>query len=266
MTLKIEFPARGRGAWTDKGGALNYTGSAPGPYFRAATGSMKNIGLELAQKERSSTAYTVSIDEYAIYRGAASVQQELVRQGGAIVADGIWGSKTDAALKAWQTNKGIKADGVYGRETAITLWTPRLEKVINNRYTYMAHWKPIILDYAQATIWLESGWDVAAVGGITPADCGICQINTKAHNIPLADAFNPVKAFDFKLNIIVNNFKYAFADPILGIASYNVGGGGAESWHRNGRPDDWDAARYLRNIAKRVKHPFLVEALKDYAA
>ncbi len=160
MTLNLTYSPPGRGAWSSVGGALSLDGSKPGPYFRSATGSMQAIGIDVAKKERSSERFDVSISDYAVYRGATEVQKELNRQGTSLVIDGIWGAKTDAGLKEWQSLKGIKADGIYGQQTARTLLKPIVERNVNNRYTFMVHNKELLIDYACATVVLESGWDL----------------------------------------------------------------------------------------------------------
>lgn len=43
------------------------------------------------------------------------VQQALARLGYALTADGRYGAKTAAAVRAWQTKAGLAADGVFGQ-------------------------------------------------------------------------------------------------------------------------------------------------------
>lgn len=58
----------------------------------------------------------------ALKSGAAGgtvklVQQKLAALGYAVGADGKYGAKTAAAVRAWQGKTGLKADGIVGEDT-----------------------------------------------------------------------------------------------------------------------------------------------------
>lgn len=278
MTIKIDYSVPGRGAWTSVGGMRHWDGTRAGNQYRSTVSkTLQPIGAEVYLKSVSSTEDTVHINDYAVWRGALEIQRELRRSGDYWgVLDGVWGPQTDASLKQWQTRtkvafdgKPMIIDGIYGQQTARTMWQPRLLSAFRTKaqgYAFMPSEDNVELlnDYAKATVMLESGWDLAAVGGTTPLDNGLCQINTEAHKIASADAFNPDFAFRFKANFVLDNFAYALGDLEIAIVSYNVGQGGAYSWDKAGRPMTWAAANYLRNIKPLVSHPKLVSALERF--
>jgi hypothetical protein len=278
MTIKIDYTPPGRGAWTSVGGMRHWDGTRVGNQYRSTTNkTLGPIGADVYLKSISSTIDTVHINEYAVWRGAFEIQSELRRRGFYnMVVDGVWGPGTDAALKAWQTavgtdfsGKPMIIDGIYGQQTARTMWQPRLLQAFQNKangFQFLPNADNIALlnDYAKATVMLESGWDIAAVGYTTPLDNGLCQINTKAHGISSDEAFRPDYAFNFKANFVLDNFAYSLGDLEIAIVSYNVGQGGAYDWDRNGRPLTWAAADYLRAIKPLVSHPKLVKALERF--
>lgn len=270
MTLNVTFSTPGRGAWTK--GANNLDGTKDGPYFRSSVGTRPRIGLDVARKARDSVQHNVHINDYAIWRGAMEIQRELRRLGAVIDVDGIWGPATDKALRDWQRRvktdwrgRTMKIDGIYGQQTSRTMWEPRLKSYIRNRANQFAFMPSddnieMLVDYTNATVVLESGWDISAVGWSTPRDLGLCQINTSAHNISLENVFNPNHAFPFKINFVLQNFNYSLGDYQIAMAAYNVGQGGVWNWHKAGRPSNWAAANYLRALRPNLTHPKLIEA------
>lgn len=246
MTVKITYPKTGRGAWSD--GMLNLSGTGDGPFYRApAKGSdVDMIGAKVYTRVHSSKTHKVSINDYAVWRGAFEIQSELRRMGYSIAVDGVWGPATDKVVKDWQDSQGIAADGIYGQQTARTMWEPVLAGEVNRRYDYMNYLDPQIFRVARAHMRSETNWDIAAVGHQVPHDNGIAQINTTAHKeMSVDECFNPRKALDYALDFIVGNFNWSGWVEDDAIACYNVGRGGAESWVNAGRPDTWDAARYV---------------------
>lgn len=270
MTVKIDYTAPGRGAWSK--GMRSLDGKTDGNQYRSTTVSGDVIGEAVYRKVRSSTVETVHINEYAVWRGAVEIQKELNRTGANLVVDGQWGAATDAAVKTWQSNVKVdyngnpmKIDGIYGQQTARTMWQPRLLQAFKNKANQFAFMPSdsnveLLSDYAKATIMLESGWDIAAVGYSTPLDNGLCQINTKAHEITSDQAFDPLFAFNFKANFVLDNFNYSLGDLQIAMVSYNVGQGGAWEWHKAGRPSTWAAANYLRALRNHLTHPRLIAA------
>lgn len=274
MSISINYNTPGRGAWTT--GMRSLDGMRDGNQYRSTTNrNLHVIGEATYQKSLSGKVDNVHINEYAVWRGAIAIQRELQRLGFYKMAiDGRWGPGTDAATKAWQSWKGtafdgrpMLVDGIYGQQTARTMWEPRLLNAFSqkaNAFAFMPSTENIEMlnDYAKATVMLESAWDVAAVGYTTPRDLGLCQINTGAHNVTPDQAFDPNFAFNFKANLVLNNFNYSLGDLQIAMVSYNVGQGGAWNWHKAGRPNDWAAARYLRNLGQYLTDSRLLAAIK----
>jgi peptidoglycan hydrolase-like protein with peptidoglycan-binding domain len=48
---------------------------------------------------------------------------ERMQSGEPLVVDGAFGGKTEAAVKQWQTHRGLQVDGIIGPETWPTLLT-----------------------------------------------------------------------------------------------------------------------------------------------
>ena len=53
------------------------------------------------------------------------IQKALIAKGYAIKADGDWGQKTEAAVRAFQKASGLTVDGDVGRKTAALLFTSK---------------------------------------------------------------------------------------------------------------------------------------------
>jgi peptidoglycan hydrolase-like protein with peptidoglycan-binding domain len=53
--------------------------------------------------------------------GVRAVQQALVSAGIDVTVDGVFGPGTDAAVKQFQTQKGLTADGIVGPATRSAL-------------------------------------------------------------------------------------------------------------------------------------------------
>lgn len=249
MTIKITYPKQGRGAWST--GMLNLSGTGDGPFYRApATGStVSMIGADVATKNASSKAFNVSINDYAVWRGAYEIQAELKRRGYNITPDGVWGPATDKIVKDWQTTEGIGADGIYGQQTARTMWEPVIAQEVKKISTFMSYLDPKVGDLVRGHMRLETNWDVAAVGTAVPQDLGIAQINGPAHtNMSVDDRLNPRKALDFAVDFVVGNLNWSGWVEDDAIACYNVGRGGAEQWVNAGRPATWAAAKYVAAV------------------
>lgn len=242
MTVNLTYPTNGRGAWNAKGvgGTLNLAGTAPGPYFRAPAegASVPRIGLAVAQAVRSTKTVSVSIDNYAVYRAVRAIQNELTRVGYDVGGvDGIWGPKVDVAVKSWQADQKIKADGIYGQQTAKTMWQPFVSREVARRQVFMNYLDGLVEDILGAHFTLESAWDLAAVGVANPRDVGLLQVNLDAHSdLTVDQATEPVSMVSWAFDFVVGNLNYCGWNVDDAIACYNAGRGGASSWVQAGRP------------------------------
>jgi peptidoglycan hydrolase-like protein with peptidoglycan-binding domain len=60
---------------------------------------------------------------HPVYRaGLAAAQAQLKRRGWKIGVDGLFGAQTETVIKAFQKEKGIKADGLLGPKTWRLIW------------------------------------------------------------------------------------------------------------------------------------------------
>lgn len=109
----------------------------------------------------------------------AQIQQLLKEKGfDAGTADGIWGRRTIAAIKAFQREAGIGADGIFGPQTSAALfddhagvtpetvlpWILEAEHLINTREFRGADSNPIIVNWAIASEIPYKGDDVPWCG------------------------------------------------------------------------------------------------------
>jgi hypothetical protein len=96
---------------------------------------------------------------------------------------GIFGPRTEAAVKAFQQTANPPADGIAGPNTCKAL----LRDPVYAQQQRVSMPRNLLW----GIIGQESGWDPGAVGGTTPHDLGLVQINTLAHPVPPLLAFDP---------------------------------------------------------------------------
>lgn len=227
-TLSLIYPDHGRGAWSSAGGTLRSDGTGPGGYYRAPAGTMQmpgTVGYKAIQSSGS-----CDINSYAIYMGVKGIQREI-----GVTDDGLFGTDTGAALKAWQAGHSLEADGVYGPATAKAMFAPIARNIAGN-----VNSNPIVSKLTVAHVGFESGWDPGAVGSVEPRDLGLGQINGPAHS-DLTPQFRltPRYALSFVANFVYDNLQAMLWIERDAIAAYNLGVGGARSWVTAGRPDVW---------------------------
>ena len=173
MTFMPLPATTGRGAWSSRGNILNR-----GLYLKGC-----------------STNLWKNQDQWAVSRGVLAIQQLLVSNGITLdysTGPGIFGSRTDAAVRRFQEAVVPPADGLVGRNTMKALLrgpVARLEADAG----MPRHW-------LWAIVGIESGFDPGSVGYSTPYDLGLVQINTKAASVSYDLAMDPLYALDWTAN------------------------------------------------------------------
>ena len=121
-----------------------------------------------------------------------ALQTALKGHGHVLVADGVFGLKTDAAVGAWQEAKQLVVDAIAGVVTQRSLALAEGEKVRDR------HGLPIKLLMGQME--KESGY---LLGNHTARyedgayDLGVCQINNEAKKLTVATCFDVPYAINF---------------------------------------------------------------------
>ena len=90
----------------------------------------KEINAEQNKNELNFISKSISMGNfvYSINKSTKEMQQMLIKLGydcGAAGADGILGTNTKKAIKAFQKNNQLTVDGIYG---------PKTEKVLLQKY------------------------------------------------------------------------------------------------------------------------------------
>lgn len=239
-------PKNGRGAWTKLG--IDFANV----YMLAPEGE-KRVG-SVAEK---------SLDHWAAAAGVRAIQIELgyqAYQPG--VVDGIWGPKTTEAVKEFQSDAGLTADGEFGRRSAQALFTPSIDQA-EETFSIPGH-------FLRGMINSESALDPGAVGyyiyygaslEYRGVDRGVGQINSKAHpEISWLDAFQFNIAVDYTADRLRDTFNaLKKANPnqqtaVLwdaAIVSHNNPSAG-RSWAKNGVPPTEAAALYVDKVKKAI--------------
>lgn len=233
MSFVIEYPERGRGAWPSSGtgGTYSSDGSKPGRFYRApAKKGDPMIGLLAFRAVRDGTP--CSLDHYATYRAVMALQEAF-----GLTPDGLWGPITDTKVKDWQAKRGLKPDGVFGPKSARQLFQPLCAAFAQEVDRQHAG------DIAQMVaghVNLESMWDPAAIGVLTPQDVGLGQINGLAHpSVSLDQRLDPMFSIQWMVSFVEANFKAMGFNVRDAVAAYNLGLTGARNWIKDGRPDVW---------------------------
>ena len=163
-------PTIGRSAWTRRGFPDQFTSM----YRRHLTG--KATGGE---PERDWDFRAVHLGVLAIQRVLAERVEFDYSSG-----PGIFGPRTDEAVRAFQKVYVAPADGIVGPNTMKALLRPFVSKA------EMGYEIPDHLLWG--LIGQESGYDPGAVGYASPADLGLVQINTAVQTATTVEmAFDP---------------------------------------------------------------------------
>lgn len=246
MTFTITYPTPGRAAWPDSGlgGTLDGSGKAPGPLYRAPVGDQQLPGLVGFRALKAGTS--VDINSYAVFAAVRAIQA-LVGAG----VDGLFGQETGAKLVAWQDSHGQVDDGLFGEVSSKAMFLPFVNAAVNKATTDTTA-RASIRKLAHGHIGYESGWDPGAVGGTTPHDLGLGQINGPANpSLNVDDRLNPRVAIPYVVYLVQANLTAMGGVEEDAIAAYNLGVTGAKEWVRLGRPEVWNGRfvrRYIRSV------------------
>jgi hypothetical protein len=160
----------------------------------------------------------------------------------ALVADGIFGKKSDAGVKWVQQRLGLVADGVVGPATCKALWKDLI--------LWFAGVHSVPAAHIYGFMMLESGGDPGAVGSTTPSDQGLNQINLAVHtHITPEQAFDPVFSIDYTAKRLRDaRAKYSGKGVDLqtkcSIAQHNAPAR-ANEWYATGEPPNEQIKRYV---------------------
>lgn len=138
------------------------------------------------------------------------------------------GHAFDRSAKAFQLAHGLIVDGEVGPHTAAALFQKRAQAVGTTYH--------VVHDYVCKTMHLESNCDPAAVGVADATDLGLLQIHMPAHpDVTVDEAFSPEYALEFAGRGLSSAYR-KLGDWDATVASWNVGGGGAQAWLAAGKP------------------------------
>jgi hypothetical protein len=213
--------AAGRGAWPadGEGGTRNAKNDGPGPYYTTS------VGYPPQDRKRTNA-------EYVVHLAVKAYQERLAIHGYDVgPRDGLFGSRTTAALKEYQAAHRLVSDGLLGPSTSKVLLSPLVSSIVvghPNRH------RGVTLTIVRGLIGHESGWDVGAVGVADDRDVGLAQVNHGAFpDTTVEQRMDP----RFSVNFIVDYLTESMNQGMWtrqAIASYNLGRGGARAWAADG--------------------------------
>lgn len=229
----------GRGAWTRRGFPIN-----PG-----ATQGFTNTYRRHSTAPTTGSQSSLGLDYEAVHHGVRAIQDLLN-----ILVDGLFGPKTEAAVKAFQAVSAPPSDGIVGTVTMKALLEPTLA-AMSNQYK-------IPDKLLHGLVRQESNRDPGAVGYTTPSDRGLVQINLAAHtNITMQQASIPSFALDWAGNRMrTQHDRYrARTDYVTShdgqdrlawdcAVAYHNAPAWAEQWARTGTPPNERIANYVKSV------------------
>lgn len=164
---------------------------------------LPRMGVKGAKLDDTVERKDPEYNDFRENRAVRTIQWELRFQGfepGRV--DGVFGLSTARAVRNFQRKHlGFgkhRADGAVGFFTAKGLFTHRMQMV--------GKAKDVPWRYLCGVVQQESGFDPVAVGGTTPADIGLVQVNT------LVYPFKPAQCFDIEwaLNWMADRLKHGY--------------------------------------------------------
>lgn len=224
---------KGRGAWTTVGKDNGRR------YYCWVEGSP----LDGSNRERD-------VNYQAVNRGVKAVQARVnVLTGAGLVEDGLFGRKSDAAVRAAQRQLGVADDGIVGPGTAHALWRPVVMWIAGAKGLDFRHVGGIMVH--------ESVEDPGAVGVGTPMDRGLMQINLFYNPAVTVDqAFDLVYAVTFTVDRMRLMWdRYSAKGTALRISCHIADHNNpakAAAWYKNGTPPDEQIKLYVERVLTRA--------------
>jgi hypothetical protein len=217
----VDSVTRGRGAWSPTG---KDNGSR---YYEHIAGKP----LDGSSKDRD-------VNYQAVNLGVKAIQTRINAYGysPALVVDGVFGPGTTAGAKWAQAKMGFSANQCDGRPGPTTC-----RALFKDLLIWFGGVHHVPASQLHGFIMLESVYDPGAVGGTTPSDRGLNQINLEAHkNITVEQAFDPTFSIDYTAKRLADaRIRYSGKTVDLktkcSIAQHNVPVA-AECWYRDGVP------------------------------
>lgn len=222
----------GRGAWSKVGGTLKKVNgvTVPGPYYRRPTKGVPAPGITA---EASILAGEVpDLNAHAVWYGVLAIKTRLHEMTGLVEAEnltmnGIYGTGVRDAVKSYQANVGLVADGEVGPKTAKAMFVQLNMEV--------GSWSAIGATIGCGVIQNESAWDPGAVGFVDYLDHGLCQLNAESQHFDREQSFDARTAME-RMYLLLDANLALFGNEKDAIAAYNLGKAGCQLWIREGRP------------------------------
>jgi peptidoglycan hydrolase-like protein with peptidoglycan-binding domain len=166
----------GRGAWNSKGRGgtlkrLKDETTPAGPYYLLAKSPAPLVGVKARNDIRDGKVPT--LDDLAVNYGVKAIQK-LLNAG--LVVDGVFGKGTDAKVRLYQGQKGLKVDGVVGPTTMKNLLLPHIKRMSGTKTVGGQPLWQVVYGFLAN----EGAWDGGAVGYYDEGDLGLAQINGRA--------------------------------------------------------------------------------------
>lgn len=171
------------------------------------------------------------------------IQRELVRRGYLPMPlrfDGGWGPKSDAAVRAFQRDHGLKVDGQAG---------PKMMRVLFGDFIIV--WEAV-LAIPDRLLWgthlLESALDPGAEGGVDNRDRGIGQYNRRWHPDVTDELAFSNPPFCIERTAYSLRAAYDSLDSWDAAVAHHNNPSKALAWSRDGQAPDAQIAEYVRLV------------------
>lgn len=173
-------------------------------------------------------AVTRAWDNARLGAACIALKKELAFNGykeGLVLDTPVLGDAFTKRLNEFKTARGLTPNGRVDSITSKELFKKRIDFI---EFKYGLPYGTI-----GKKIKLESAFDPVAVGTVDPSDKGLCQINTRIHNVTTEQAFSPSFCVEWAAKYLSGNYK-DLAERVNILlatrASYNIGVDYAYRW------------------------------------